>query len=255
MMASLRTIQLATACLLAVAPLSLAHAQAPSAGIVRISDAKPAGVQPAGHQGEYHSMSGGMNHGYSMNGGCPHCQGGGKHGGKGCRFCEHYCSHSADHGYSIPGKWPIQRRGVQYNSLFPTAWYGTPEWNAMQVQAAPQVYMPTDTTQLGFYYQHVPFWQPQPNPLPQRPVPAQWHSYAPVVYASQFQNGYNKGWGMNGDCPVYYETSAPMSTTPTQSAPTDLQPVPQPMAEPVPPPAPAPLQESAVPLPLQRVNY
>lgn len=253
MMASLRKTQFLTACLLAVAPLSLVSAQDSGTGIVRITDAKPAGVQPAGHKGEYHSAPMGMDYGYSMDGSCPHCQSGGKHGGKGCKFCEHYCTHSACHGYSIPGKWPIQRRGVQYQSLYPMAWYGTPEWNNMPIQAAPMVYQPTDTTQLGFYYQHVPFWQPQPNPLPQRPVPAEWHRYAPVVYASQFQNGYTKGgWGMNGDCPVYFETVTPTTTSPTQSAPTELQPVPQPMPEP--PPAPAPLQESAVPLPLQRVS-
>ncbi|MBI1348318.1 hypothetical protein GC163_18745 [bacterium] len=255
MRASLRTIHYATACLCLAAPMSQAVAQEPSVGIVRISDAKGSFVQPAGMKGEYHSMSGNVGYGYSMDGSCPHCQGyGGKHGGKSCRFCEHYCTHSADHGYSIPAKWPIQRRGVQYQSLFPNAWYGTPEWNAMQVQGAPMVYQPTDTTQLGFYYQHVPFWQPQPNPLPQRPIPAEWHRYAPVVYASQFQNGYTKG-GMSSEYPVYYET-----VTPTQPTPTELQPVPEPMTtEPLPPappaPVPAPVQESAVPLPLQRVSY
>src|SRR5690606_22022975 len=37
------------------------------------------------------------------------------------------------------------------------------------------VYMPTDTTQLGYYYQHVPYWLPRPNAVPPAPRPADWH--------------------------------------------------------------------------------
>ena len=251
MTANTRTFGMATACLFAASCLPVASAQDPGAGIVRISDSKGLGVQQASHGkvGEYHSYSGQT--GFDAHGGgCPIC------GGSGCDSCgkqkcklfgEHYCSHSPDHGYSIPGKWPIQRRGVQYQQLFPNAYYSVYS-GAPGAVAAPQVYMPTDTTQLGYYYQHVPFWQPHPNPLPQRPVPAQWHSYAPVVYASQYGQVYSKH-GMNGyyEGEVIYDSTSP--TTSPGSSPTELQPVPD---DKLPP---QPVKESAVPLPIQRAGY
>ncbi len=253
MTANMRTFRMATACLFAASSLSLAVAQDQSTGIVRISDARAGAVTAAGHsKGEYHSPSMGYGddgYGYGVDGSCPHCQGRGcKQGLKG-KFCEHYCTHSACHGYSIPGKWPIHRRGVQYQQLFPNAYYSV--YGNNFGPGAPQVYTPTDTTQLGYYYQHVPFWTPQPNPLPARPIPAQWHHYAPVVYASKYQNGYSRfGNGMNGaDCPVIYESSTPSAT----QTPTELQPVPEPV-KPAPLP-PEPIKESAVPLPLQRASF
>jgi hypothetical protein len=39
--------------------------------------------------------------------------------------------------------------------------------------AAPHIYMPTDTTQLGYYYQHAPAWTPAPPPG--APIPSHWH--------------------------------------------------------------------------------
>jgi hypothetical protein len=39
----------------------------------------------------------------------------------------------------------------------------------------PMVYMPTDTTQLGYYYQRVPFWRPNPAMTPPVPWPGRWH--------------------------------------------------------------------------------
>lgn len=247
MMATVRTSRMATACLLAVSTLGMmASAQEMSVGIVRVSDSK-SGIQPAFHsKGEYHSAPG-YDQGYGYSGDCPHCHGAGKN--KGGKFCEHYCTHSADHGYSIPGKWPIHRRGVQYQSLFPQQWYSAYTGN-YGIVGAPQVYTPTDTTQLGYYYQHVPYWQPSPNPLPARPVPAQWHHYAPAVYASQWGLQYSKDGWTEGE--VIYET-APAAAPAPAPAPNNLQPVPEPAPENALPPK--PLQESAVPLPLQRVGY
>lgn len=241
MTANMKSIRMATACLFAASCTSMVSAQDPSTGIVRISDARSKVVQQTGHDkvGEYHAYSGqSADYGY---GDCPHCQGS---RGKGKLFGEHYCSHSPDHGYSIPGKWPIHRRGVQYQQLFPQAYYSVYN-GAPYAVAAPQVYQPTDTTQLGYYYQHAPFWQPQPNPLPQKPVPAQWHHYAPVVYASQFGQMYSKQGGR--DCEMIYESASP--TPMQQGSPTQLQPVP---ADQLPP---EPVKESSVPLPLQRVGY
>lgn len=218
-------------------------------GIVRISDGGRR-VQPVGHatKGEYHAAP------YSSGalGDCPECHGYGKHSGcKSCKLCEHYCTKSADSGFSLPAKYPVHRRGVQYTQYFPTTWYGTPGVGGAPAAAMyPMVYTPTDTTQLGFYGQHVPFWQPQPNPLPERPIPAQWHQYPPPAPASRFHAG-PWGWGYGyGNCPVMIDGATP---TPAQT-PNQLQPVPEAEA-PEPPPAPAPLKESAIPSPLQRASF
>ena len=147
--------------------------------------------------------------------------------GKGC-FAEHYCKHSPDYGYSPPAKYPLQRRGVEYQNYYPAQWYGA--GGDYLPATAPMVYSPTDTTQLGFYYQHVPFWQPQPNRLPARPIPAQWHITPPAVEASGFcRNGLCR----NGSCPPYgygvnggivdggWTTAPAQSTSPTLATPSD----------------------------------
>lgn len=154
---------------------------------------------------------------------CPgnHCRGG--HGcfGKGC-FCEHYCKHSPDYGYSPPAKYPLQRRGVEYQYYYPAQWYGA--GGDYLPATAPMVYSPTDTTQLGFYYQHVPFWQPMPDRLPPRPIPAQWHITPPAVEASGFcRNGLcRQGYGYGNYAPYAYggtviSTDAGVSPTPVQT--------------------------------------
>jgi hypothetical protein len=233
------------------AALSLTGAASAQEGIVRISDrADSVPAQQAsfgGHHrhGEYHAFDAGA--GYDA---CPNCHGHGGHhcrGGHGC-FHEHTCKNSPDHGYSVPAKWPLHRRGVQYQQYYPNAWYGTPQGG--YAAAYPMVYQPTDTTQLGFYYQHVPFWQPNPGMLPPRPIPAQWHIGAPAVFASSFHNspagahmlghhfGHRHG---RADCPdCYYESyeSAPV-TTPS-ATPTPLPEVQEA------PPAPTPLEGKSI---------
>lgn len=228
------------ACAIALSPVTALLAQEANTGIVRISDR--GGVKNVNHtKGEYNAppaavMGGHVHGGYGSYGGdCPtgDCYGG-KHK-SGC-FGEKYCTHSPDHGFSVPAKWPIHRRGVQYTSYYPAQW-GAPD-ASVPVPNYPMVYMPTDTTQLGFYGQHVPFWQPQPNPLPRRPIPAQWHTYAPTVHASDWGNSYYKG-GYGANCPVD-------GTTVIQgSSPTPIQ---QPAAQPQ-PLAPQPPVEAPRPLP------
>ena len=149
-------------------------------------------------------QNGNCQNGYSQggyvygSGQCDTCQ-----GGRGCLLGEYYCKHSPDYGYSPPAKYPLHRRGVEYTNYYPANWYGA-GGPAIQSQA-PMVYAPTDTTQMGFYYQHVPFWQPQQGRLPERPIPAQWHITAPAVQASGFcrggncQSGYcQANYGMSG---------------------------------------------------------
>jgi hypothetical protein len=192
-------------------------AQDSSVGIVRISDGKPkTPVQNASFHG--HGGHGGYAYGDCNN--CDNCNYGGKH----CHgwFQEHYCKNSPDHGYSPPAKYPLHRRGVQYTQTFPNQWYGLP---GASYQSAPMVYQPTDTTQLGYTYQHVPFWQPNPSMMPKRPVPAQWHIVAPAVHASSFHNGY--GGCMCPSCQMQMQSTVPAGTgqptlAPGQPTPTDL---------------------------------
>ena len=246
---------------IALLPVLTASAQ-DGVGIVRISDGPKSGVEQAGHKsgkrgaamygdyaGDCQQCRGGKVKGCKHCGGagCGHC----KHHGcfghcLGCCFQEHYCTNSPDYGFSIPGKWPVLRRGVQYNQYFPTSWYGANGTLAADV-SYPMVYQPTDTAQLGFYYQHVPFWMPQPNPLPPRPLPAQWHNYAPAVTASAFHHGWAWGYGPGGMCD-YPVISTDGTTMP--AGPTELQPVP--LTEPA--PAPKPPEESAVDVPFRRVS-
>lgn len=85
-----------------------------------------------------------------------------------------HCTVSPDHGFCLPAKRPIYRIPVEYHRYWPLAWYGSPEYGT-PVATAPQIYMPTDTTQLGYYYQVTPTWRPAPGMLPPRPIPAVWH--------------------------------------------------------------------------------
>ena len=156
-------------------------------GIVRITDQSPTAL--ASHstcttcQSGYQSGMGG----YIDAGGCPYgcppgyCQHGGCGQGQICwkvhQFLDWFnpygaCTFSPDHGWSVPGKRPIYHPSVTYRKMFPDAWTGAPSGPQTR---APMAYMPTDTTQLGFYYQHAPRWRPVRGMIPATPHPAEWH--------------------------------------------------------------------------------
>lgn len=209
-----------------------AHAQdANTPGIVRISDGRSrTAVQPASFHGHRQAAVSG-NAGDCPTGDCPngHCQ-----RGYGC-FQEHYCKKSPDYGYSPPAKYPLHRRGVEYNTYFPNQWYGLPGGGL--AGGYPMVYQPTDTTQLGFTYQHVPSWQPNPNMLPQRPVPAQWHIVAPPYNANLFANRGGVPGARGVNCPVEYGTAMPIqngSPTPMENMNGAPKPVPEASLPPLP---------------------
>lgn len=211
---------LAAITMLAVpAVVPMAHAQDANApGIVRISDSKPRlATQPAsfhGHrQAAVYGDGGSCPTGECQHGNCQHCQ-----SGHGC-FGERYCGkNSPDHGYSPPAKYPLHRRSVQYTNNFPNQWYGLP--GSQLAGGSPMVYQATDTTQLGYYYQHVPYWQPNSNMVPQRPVPAQWNIVAPPYNLNLFAHqggvlnahgyGYYGGGYGNGNCPIQDQQGIPV---------------------------------------------
>ena len=94
-----------------------------------------------------------------------------------------------DHGFCRPIKYPIRRMPVQYYSYWPARWYGEPGSGiAPNAPRFPVIYTPTDTTQLGMYYQRVPQWLPNPAMIPPAPWPTDWHN-------RQCANGYGYGCG------------------------------------------------------------
>lgn len=80
-----------------------------------------------------------------------------------------------DYGWNRPVKRPVLNRvPVSYYQMNPQYLVGDPR--AFQgAQQFPMVYMPTDTTQLGYYYQRTWQWQPNPNMIPAPPWPSTWH--------------------------------------------------------------------------------
>jgi hypothetical protein len=227
-----------------------AYAQDANApGVVRITARRSgAAVQPA----SFHRHGQAVDYGSGGDcppGNCPTCD---CYRGHGC-FQEHYCKKSPDYGYSPPAKYPLHRRGVEYNTYFPNQWYGLPGGGL--AGGYPMVYQATDTTQLGFYYQHVPYWQPNPNMLPHRPVPAQWHIVAPPYHANLFANrgGIPAAVGVNFPVdngmvmPIQNGVPAPIEKM--DGAPMPVPAVPEEALPPVPeaslPPSPREIQNAA----------
>ncbi|MFQ5731216.1 MAG: hypothetical protein ACE5KM_04580 [Planctomycetaceae bacterium] len=124
---------------------------------------------------------------------------------------------SARSGDLGPEIHPIQRDPVVYQRYWPQRWYGDPRRGIpADAPRAPMVFTPTDTTQLGYYYQRAPQWQPAPWMLPRAPGP----------WVHQFRrcrhHGSHRFWSTSGGN-IF------------QSAPTPVQPdEPQPAVPPGP---------------------
>jgi len=195
------------------------------------------------HSGaEYHGgtqyVDGMVNYGH-----CPSCRGTMQdYGGWGhCEACKRNGRIAPGTGWCAPGKVPVVRERVQYQKYYPNYWSGYGPGPAQPYK--PMVYTPTDTSQLGFYYQHTPTWTAQPWRVPGPPHPAYWHNRycgrcrdgnnVPYHYASQY--GYVTGEVIDGT--VEGEESTPTLATPpkakpetnTQSPPQAIR-VPQPAA-------------------------
>lgn len=175
-------------------------------------------------------------------------------------LCPNYYILPPDYGFNTPVKVPVVRRGVTYYRYHPEQWHGTGSPPAGKYRTYPQVYSPTDTTQLGYTYQQVPYWQPAPSRLPPMPVPSQWH-------VREAHRGYHGRWH---DCytPIHHhqvanvqywaepmgnQTWAPMA--PAQpTGPVGCPPAPEPnpapkklIPEPAGPAPPAPAVPAPVP--------
>lgn len=207
-----------------------AAAQSPDgAGVVRISDRQPGAVVPASGSAMAPGLGSGANcytngygNSYGRNGAydpyCPNgrCPPGHRLGG---------LFHHHEQGFSIPVKNPIYRTQVPYQHLLknpcpPTGGYGGP--------TAPLVYMPTDTTQLGYYYQHVPYWQPQAGRIPPAPYPADWHN---SLYGTLSLVGHPHGLVL-GNAAVNLQSMQPQGEYCPPGGQVIGQPAPQPAAQP-----------------------
>jgi hypothetical protein len=164
-----------------------------------------------------------------------------------CRCLGHRC-YSPSRGFRPPVTTPVYREAVVYHRYWPARWYGQPGWRLAPIY--PMVYMPTDTTQLGFYYQRVPQWLPNETMYPPAPRPSDWHRR--VVYG-----GVGDGMMAGGDCygsaaagggvmyqghpgqpglpPGAMPNGAPPNAVPPNAVPPNAVP---PQQQPVPPPAP-----------------
>jgi len=164
-------------------------------GIVRVSDQNippSPTVQPVPENGSYNGGYSGET--YYEN--CP--PGAAGHGGH-----QRYVR-----TFSPPVKRPIYRTGVAYQKMWPNHWSGTGAAPVSNYQY-PTVYMPTDTTQLGYYYQHVPYWQPRQGMVPPPPVPSQWHT----TIAQSMYDGHAPAGKIFGTAP----TAMPVSPNPTST--------------------------------------
>lgn len=88
-------------------------------------------------------------------------------GARGLKYCID-SKGSGDSGWSPPARMPVNRTHTGFGSF---ASYGGGQYGG-----APMVYQPTDTTQLGYTYAHVPTWRRNPGMIPQTPNPSAFHA-------------------------------------------------------------------------------
>ncbi len=262
-----------------------------SEGVVRICDqvTGPGGSCPQGGACRGGGCrGGGCRSGYCntcRGQGCPQCNYGNCNNGacgNGCYATGHVwqfinwfhpfgqCPHSPDYGYAPPGKvhtpYPQQ---VAYRKGFPDAWTGQ-QGAGMGIGGprAVSIYMPTDTTQLGYYYQAVPRWQAYRGMVPGTPTPSLWHQDLCQGQGCRYCGGNAAGGcphchgqgqcqGQSGNCGQTINNGV----IETQPQPAELTPAPavqpqplpvEPEAAPATPPA-APLEKAENPN-LQPIN-
>ena len=171
-----------------------------------------------------------------------------------------YYTVAPDYGWSPPAKVPVRRQNVTYQNYGPNAWTGNGTNGQTQTaQRRPIIATPTDTTQLGYYYQHVPTWQPK-NILPVPPDPKHWHTRPcqpdqnmSYVRWMRIQNAWvplHNIPGANMATPTPAEPEMPLQAIP--APPVDGPPMP---VVPMPPiNAPEALNLQEISAPIQRVS-
>ncbi len=132
---------------------------------------------------------------------------------------KHYYARSPDWGYAPPVSDPMVFSNLTYARYWPDQWYGQPD--RASVKRYPIVGQPTDTTQFGYYYQHVPTWGPRRGAIPKPPNPLIWHTRA---YNTQLDGSYDI-WVPLRRCPAQtqsgYDVYVPLQQMPQQQAPAN----------------------------------
>ncbi len=240
-----------------------------SEGIVRICDQVP------GQTGAAANCPQGSGHGGYAVSGCPNCQPGHPcrshcgygSSGHGCFRCGGHvhqfldwfnphgmCTHSPDHGYAPPGKMHTPHpQQVAYQKGFPDAWVGQ-QAGPVGGPRAVSIYMPTDTTQLGYYYQAVPRWHAYRGMVPPTPVPSEWHRELCQQQACQHCRGQAAG-----NCPhCRGQAHEGQGERHIQEQLIEAQPQPAPVVDPMPNPADpapgAPVEPAPAPAPLEKAE-
>lgn len=141
-----------------------------------------------------------------------------------------------------------------YSRMFPAKWTGENRGLDPSFRH-PLIYMPTDTTQLGYYYQHVPFWRSAANMIPPVPQPAEWHTPDTGVTFTGYEDvAVPSGYGAS--CPQEMIVGAAGETAypSAQPVPPVVSPTPVPSnrvpmqeANPEPPYSPEPVTPQMVP--------
>lgn len=164
---------------------------------------------------------------------CPNCDR--QRRSHGSRFLtglfRHKKLHSADEGWSRIIKQPVRRSPVRYRRYWPSKWAGQPGFGLNANPAYPMVYMPTDTTQMGYYYQGAPQWQPNPSMIPPAPHPYQWHRRScpmglPVNHQGEVIYHQSSSYGTPQQ--AYPQQTAPQYV-PQQNVPQQVVPTPAPV--------------------------
>lgn len=113
----------------------------------------------------------------------------------GARCLKHCCDTKAapDSGWAPPARYPVNRTNTGFAAY---SSYGG------SYAAAPMVYQPTDTTQLGYSYAHVPTWRRNPAMIPPTPEPSAFHAracpgngYCGSCMGGCMMNGYGNCYG------------------------------------------------------------
>jgi hypothetical protein len=101
-----------------------------------------------------------------------------------------YYGVAPDYGWGAPGRYPIQHNNVTYRRFHPSVYYGD-RVPKQEVKRYPIIAQPTDTSQQGYYYQHVPVWGGPPKGLlPPAPHPHTWHKRPCALTPQGYYNKY-----------------------------------------------------------------
>jgi hypothetical protein len=102
-----------------------------------------------------------------------------------------YYGVAPDYGWGSPGRYPLERNNVTYRRFHPSVYYGNRRAKGQEVKRYPIIAQPTDTSQHGYYYQHVPVWGgPPKGMLPTPPHPQTWHKRPCELHPEGYYKAY-----------------------------------------------------------------